>query len=245
MAQAETTMFIAVIILILIIAILASSIKIVREYERAVMFRLGRLIGAKGPGLFLRIPIIDIFRVVDLRVSTFDVPKQSVITKDNVTVDVDAVVYYRVYDSQKAVVSVENYNMATDLLAQATLIIGERNDSHESIQELRKWINYVNPDVAIFMILTPFPGTALYDTAKANNWIEDDNWAHYDMIHAVMPTNYLSRKEVQEELYKCYRSFYGSMKRRITGLFSPNTIKRRTYTHLMRQGVIKALSELF
>jgi regulator of protease activity HflC (stomatin/prohibitin superfamily) len=121
MAQAETTMFIAAIIIILIIAILASSIKIVREYERAVMFRLGRLIGAKGPGLFFRIPIIDIFRVVDLRVTTFDVPKQSVITKDNVTVDVDAVVYYRVYDSQKAVVSVENYNMATDLLAQATL----------------------------------------------------------------------------------------------------------------------------
>jgi regulator of protease activity HflC (stomatin/prohibitin superfamily) len=86
-----------------------------------VMFRLGRLIGAKGPGLFLRVPVLEIFRVVDLRVATFDVPKQSVITKDNVTVDVDAVVYYRVYDPQKAIVSVENYNVATDLLAQATL----------------------------------------------------------------------------------------------------------------------------
>ncbi len=117
---AETSLLIIFVIGVIIV-ILAYSIRLVKEYERAVMFRLGRLIGAKGPGLFLRIPIVDLFRVVDLRVSTFDVPRQSVITKDNVTVDVNAVVYYRVYDPAKAVVSVENYNLATDLLAQATL----------------------------------------------------------------------------------------------------------------------------
>ena len=99
----------------------AASIKVVKEYERAVIFRLGRLIGTKGPGMFLRIPIIDIFNVVDLRVITFDVPQQSVITKDNVTVEVNAVVYYRVFEPEKAIVSVENFNLATDLLAQSTL----------------------------------------------------------------------------------------------------------------------------
>jgi regulator of protease activity HflC (stomatin/prohibitin superfamily) len=120
MVAAETSLLLAFITIIALV-ILAASIKIVKEYERAVMFRLGRLIGAKGPGLFVRIPLIDLFRVVDLRVMTFDVPQQSVITKDNITVDVNAVVYYRVHDPQKAVVSVENYNLATDLLAQATL----------------------------------------------------------------------------------------------------------------------------
>jgi regulator of protease activity HflC (stomatin/prohibitin superfamily) len=113
--------FLAILVLIIVLSFLRASIRIVKEYERAVMFRLGRLIGAKGPGLFFRIPIVDVFRVVDLRVITFDVPKQRVITRDNVSVDVDAVVYYRVFDPEKAVVSVENYILATNLLAQTTL----------------------------------------------------------------------------------------------------------------------------
>jgi len=132
-----------------------------------------------------------------------------------------------------------------DIFAQATLIIGERKDSHESIEKLREFVNEIDPDLAIFMILTPFPGTELYETAKRNGWIEDYNWANYDMVHAVMPTENLSRKEVQEELYLCYRSFYGSLKRRVTGLFSPNKLKRRTYSYLASQGVLKALRELF
>ena len=132
-----------------------------------------------------------------------------------------------------------------DLFAQATLIIGDRRDSHESIERLREFINAVDPDMAIFMILTPFPGTELYETARRNGWIEEKNWANYDMVHAVMPTESLSRLEVQEELYQCYRSFYGSMKRRIAGLFSPNSLKRRTYRYLMSQGLLKALRDLF
>lgn len=113
-----TTYIIPVILLIIIVS---SSIKIIKEYERAVIFRLGRLVGAKGPGPFVLIPGIDSLRVIDLRVVTFDVPNQQIITKDNVTVDVDAVVYYRVFDPIKAVVSVEDYISATNLLGQTAL----------------------------------------------------------------------------------------------------------------------------
>ncbi len=130
------------IIVIFILMLLSSAIKIVKEYERAVVFRLGRLIGAKGPGLFFRIPIVDSLRIVDLRVVSFDVPKQRIITKDNVTVDVDAVVYYRVFDPIKAVVAVENYIYATNLLSQTTLrdVIGqvELDDLLSKREELGK-----------------------------------------------------------------------------------------------------------
>jgi len=114
-------------LILVIIIILVSSIRVVYEYERAVMFRLGRLLGAKGPGLFFRIPIVDRFVKVDLRVVTVDVPKQRIVTKDNVSVDVDAVIYYRVMDPVKAVTAVENYVYATSLLGQTVLrdILGQ------------------------------------------------------------------------------------------------------------------------
>ncbi|MEM1624048.1 MAG: slipin family protein [Candidatus Nezhaarchaeales archaeon] len=114
-------------LVIAVLIILASSIKMVYEYERAVIFRLGRLLGAKGPGLFFRIPIVDRFVKVDLRVVTIDVPKQRIVTKDNVTVDVDAVIYYRVIDPVKTVTAVENYIYATSLLGQTVLrdILGQ------------------------------------------------------------------------------------------------------------------------
>lgn len=110
-----------IVIALIVLIFLASSLRIVKEYERAVIFRLGRLLGAKGPGIFFRIPVIDVFKVVDLRVVTFDVAKQRIITRDNITVDVDAVVYYHVYDAIKAIVSVENYMFATNFLAQTSL----------------------------------------------------------------------------------------------------------------------------
>jgi anaerobic magnesium-protoporphyrin IX monomethyl ester cyclase len=132
-----------------------------------------------------------------------------------------------------------------DIFAQATLIIGERKDTRETISGLRDFVEDVDPDLAIFMILTPFPGTELYEEAKSKGWIEDTNWANYDMVHAIMPTETLSRGEVQEELYNCYRSFYGSMSRRFKGLFSRNAFKRRTYRHLASQGLLKELRGLF
>ncbi len=116
-----------ILLIIIVVIFLAMSIKIVREYERAVIFRLGRLIGAKGPGLFFIIPFIDNFVKIDLRITTADVPEQQVITKDNVTVGVDAVVYYRVFDPVKAVTTVENYHYAVMMMAQTTLrdIVGQ------------------------------------------------------------------------------------------------------------------------
>lgn len=107
--------------LIVLLAILSSAIKIVQEYERGVIFRLGRLVGAKGPGLFFIIPIVDRMVKVDLRVVTLDVPSQEAITRDNVTVKVNAVVYFRVVDPAAAVVNVEDYRRATWNIAQTTL----------------------------------------------------------------------------------------------------------------------------
>ena len=132
-----------------------------------------------------------------------------------------------------------------DIFSQATIIIGERKDTAESIAALRKYVNDVDPDLAIFMILTPFPGAELYETAKRNGWLEEDNWAKYDMSHAIMPTETLSRNEVQEELYKCYRSFYGSYRRRLSGLFSRNSLKRRTYRYMAGQGLLMELRNMF
>jgi len=113
-------------ILILLI-LLSMSIKVVKEYERAVIFRLGRLLGAKGPGLFFIIPFVDTMVKVDLRIVTADVPEQRTITRDNVTVGVDAVVYYKVLDPEKAVTRIENFHYGVLMLAQTTLrdIIGQ------------------------------------------------------------------------------------------------------------------------
>jgi regulator of protease activity HflC (stomatin/prohibitin superfamily) len=112
---------------IIIIFILASAIRILREYERGVIFRLGRLVGAKGPGLIILIPIVDRMVRVDLRTVAHDVPPQDVITKDNVSLKVNAVVYFRVMDPNNAVVEVEDYYFATSQLAQTTLrsILGQ------------------------------------------------------------------------------------------------------------------------
>lgn len=111
-----------VVFLVLFLVILVgSAVKIVQEYERGVIFRLGRLVGAKGPGLFLIIPLIDRIVKVDLRVVTLDVPSQEAITRDNVTVKVNAVVFFRVMDPSAAVVQVEDYKRATWNISQTTL----------------------------------------------------------------------------------------------------------------------------
>ena len=108
-------------IVLLVVLFLANAIKIVREYERGVIFRLGRLVGAKGPGLFLIIPIVDKMVKVDLRTITLDVPPQEVITRDNVPASVNAVVYFRVVDPQAAVVEVLDFIEATRQISMTTL----------------------------------------------------------------------------------------------------------------------------
>lgn len=131
-----------------------------------------------------------------------------------------------------------------DIFAQATLIVGHRRDTHESIEGLRRFVEVIDPDLAIFMILTPFPGTELYEEALRNNWIEDWNWANYDMIHAIMPTEALSTQEVQEELYECYRGFYGRFSRQVKGFFSSNRFKRKTYRYMASRSLIRQLRGL-
>lgn len=118
---------ILVTVITIAVIILASAIRVLREYERGVIFRLGRLIKAKGPGLIILIPIIDRMVKVSLRTVVMDVPPQDVITRDNVSVQVNAVIYFRVVDPENAIVQVENFIFATSQLAQTTLrsIVGQ------------------------------------------------------------------------------------------------------------------------
>lgn len=129
------------------IFILSSAIKVLKEYERGVIFRLGRVIGSKGPGIIFLIPIVDRMVKVSLRTIAMDVPPQDIITKDNVSVKVNAVVYYRVVDSAKAIVEVQEYQYATSQLAQTTLrsilgqfeldeLLSERERINEKLQEI-------------------------------------------------------------------------------------------------------------
>ncbi|MCG7849775.1 MAG: slipin family protein [ANME-2 cluster archaeon] len=130
-----------------VLVLIVMAVKITRQYERAVVFRLGKLLGEKGPGLFLIIPFVDRIVRVDLRVRELDVPKQTIISSDNVSLDVDAVIYFKVTDSCKAILEVEDYEAATALLAQTTLrdvlgqneldsILSERDRLNNSVQEL-------------------------------------------------------------------------------------------------------------
>ncbi len=113
--------FTTIFLLVIIALIIFSAIKVLREYERAVIFRLGRYVGIKGPGLFILIPGIDKMVKVALRVITYDVPPQDVITKDNISIKVNAVAYFRVFEPSKAILEVEDFLYATSQLAQTTL----------------------------------------------------------------------------------------------------------------------------
>src|SRR5881409_3080379 len=136
-----------VVIAFFVLIFLGSSIRILREYERGVIFRLGRLIAQKGPGLILLIPVIDRMVRVDLRTVTLTVPPQEVITKDNVTVRVNAVAYFRVIDPNRAVTEVENFLLATSQISQTTLrsvlgkaeldaLLSERERLNEHLQQI-------------------------------------------------------------------------------------------------------------
>ena len=138
---------IVIILVVLAIFILPQAMRILREYERGVIFRLGKLQGAKGPGLIFLIPVVDKLVRMDLRVVTIDVPKQEIMTKDNVPATVDAVVYFRVVDPNAAVVKVENFWKATSLIAQTTLrsvlgqsplddLLSQRDVINQKLQEI-------------------------------------------------------------------------------------------------------------
>jgi len=137
----------AIVLIGLVVLVLPQSIRILREYERGVIFRLGKLHGAKGPGLIFLIPIVDRMVRMDLRVVTIDVPKQEIMTRDNVPATVDAVVYFRVVEPNAAVVKVENFWKATSLIAQTTLrsvlgqsplddLLSQRDIINQKLQEI-------------------------------------------------------------------------------------------------------------
>jgi len=140
-------MAILVPLFIIFVVILPQAVRILREYERGVIFRLGKLQGAKGPGIIFLIPIVDKMVRMDLRVVTIDVPKQEIMTRDNVPATVDAVVYFRVVDPNAAVVKVENFWKATSLIAQTTLrsvlgqsplddLLSQRDVINQKLQEI-------------------------------------------------------------------------------------------------------------
>ncbi len=162
-------------ILILAVLVLASSaIKIAQEYERGVIFRLGRLIGIKGPGLFFIIPFVDRMVKVDLRTITLDIPAQEAITKDNVTVKVNAVAYFRVMDPSKAIVAVEDFRRATFQIAQTSLrsVLGQSDlDSllihrEEINQKLQKIIDEQTEPWGIKVSIVEVKDVELPDTLK-------------------------------------------------------------------------------
>ncbi len=134
---------------------------------------------------------------------------------------------------------------ANGIFSHAMIIIGNRKDTKQTIAKLSEFANNLDPDFVMFGILTPFPCTEVYNEAERNGWIMDRNWSHYDMIHAIMPTETLSPQEVQEELYGCYRDFYGSWSRRFGGLFSGNTLKRKVFWHMAQSGVMDKIKALF
>jgi len=134
-------------IVVIIVLFLMNAVKVVREYERGVIFRLGRLVGAKGPGIFLIIPVVDKMVRVSLRTVTLDVPPQEVITKDNVSTQVNAVLFFRVLDPSAAIVEVQNYMEATRQIAMTTLrsilggfeldqVLGEREKINMQLQQI-------------------------------------------------------------------------------------------------------------
>jgi anaerobic magnesium-protoporphyrin IX monomethyl ester cyclase len=131
------------------------------------------------------------------------------------------------------------------IFAHVMLIIGGRKDTKESIRKVAEFANDLDPDFAMFSVLTPLPGTETFEQAKRNGWLEDNNWSHYDMVHAIMPTETLSTAEIQEELYKCYRSFYGPLKRRFQGFFSKNKMKQRVFRHMARRALLTEFKNLF
>jgi len=131
-----------------------------------------------------------------------------------------------------------------DVFSQAMFVIGGRRDTHESIEQLRLYSLDLSPDIAIYTALTPFPGTVYYETAKKNGWIQDTNYTNYDMAHAIMPTETLTRKEVQEELWRCYRTFYGSLTKNILGVLAKNKLKRTMYQHMAGQFVLEKFRRL-
>jgi len=161
-------------VVIVLLAFFSAAIKILREYERAVIFRLGRVLPAKGPGVVILIPVVDRMVRIDLRVVTLDVPKQEIMTRDNVPVTVDAVMYFQVVNAEDAVIKVANYSKSTFLLAQTTLrsilgqheldeLLSQRDKINRQLQEV---IDEGTEPWGVKVTLVEVRDVALPDTMK-------------------------------------------------------------------------------
>lgn len=160
-------------VLIVLTMLLLSAFRILREYERGVVFQLGRFWQVKGPGLILLIPVIQQMVRVDLRTVVLDVPPQDVITRDNVSVKVNAVLYFRVLDPQKAIIQVEDFLVATSQLAQTTLraVLG-KHELDELLAE-REQLNWTS---ARCWTRRPMPGASRWPTSRSSMWTSTNRW---------------------------------------------------------------------
>jgi regulator of protease activity HflC (stomatin/prohibitin superfamily) len=164
----------AIIILIVLVLLLALSIRIVKQYEKGVLFRLGRVVGVRGPGLQLIIPFADVLRRVSLRIVTMPIQSQGIITRDNVSVDVSAVAYFRVVDAMKSVVAIENVNTAINQIAQTTLrkVVGQHTldetlSETDSINlDIRRILDVTTTEWGVEVTLVELKDIQLPDTMK-------------------------------------------------------------------------------
>ncbi|HZY99648.1 MAG TPA: slipin family protein [Candidatus Baltobacteraceae bacterium] len=170
----DAVMYISIVVIVALLVLLSAAVKILREYERAVVFRLGRLLSAKGPGVVFLIPLVDRMVRIDLRLVTLDVPRQELMTRDNVPVSVDAVVYFRVINAEDAVVKVEHFSKATFMLAQTTLrsVLGQHEldellSQRDRInQQLQRVIDERTEPWGIKVMLVEVRDVALPETMK-------------------------------------------------------------------------------
>lgn len=168
------SIYISIIVIVALLALLSAAVRILREYERGVVFRLGRLLSAKGPGVVFLIPLVDRMVRIDLRLVTVDVPRQELMTRDNVPVSVDAVVYFRVINAEDAVVKVEHFAKATFMLAQTTLrsVLGQHEldellSQRDRInQQLQRVIDERTEPWGIKVMLVEVRDVALPETMK-------------------------------------------------------------------------------
>ncbi len=193
--------------------------------------------------LFFQARTDDIATHPDLIAKLRDIGTYWILTGVETDVE-DTLTEFKKDESPAAAYDAMRVMKENDVFSQAMFVIGSRKDTHESIEHLRQFSHDIEPDIAIYTALTPFPGTAYYETAKANGWIHDTNYTNYDMAHAIMPTETLSRKEVQEELWQCYRSFYGSITKNIAGVLSKNKLKRTVHRHMAGQFVLEKFRRL-
>jgi len=168
------TWIVVLVVVIVVLGLLALSVRIVKQYERGVVFRLGRVIGARSPGLRFLIPVVDVMRRVSLRIVTMPIQSQGIITRDNVSVDVSAVAYFRVVDAVKSVVAIENVNAAINQIAQTTLrkVIG-RHSLDETLSEtdrinadIRDILERTTTDWGVEVTLVELKDIQLPDTMK-------------------------------------------------------------------------------